>query len=1072
MTDSNIRQQTYHYFLQEAPELLQVLEQELFSIKDNYSINKINNLMRVTHTLKGAASSVGLETIATIAHSLEDIFKALFNPDLVIDFEIEALLFEGYECLHRTLTAELTGGQVNDAEVLDRTATIFAQLQEKLGDCFSDEAHIPTSVELGFDVTQSIFELGVTQRLEEIAAAIASADPVVMTTVLRTQANIFMGLAESLDLHGFGAIAQMALTALDTHPEQVETITGAALADFHAAREAVLNGDRTCGGQPSLALQQLGGLPTCATVEVEATEAHESTCLVEPELTNTAVDGQQSATPPEPSGTDVEWSWNVPSENEELVNPSLEAIWGELEETLVSDNQAEPDEVIANTPLPRHLSFENTVVSNLPKDPPVISRTVRVNVEHLEHLNYSIGELLTNQNRQSLQNEQIQTSVRALIARLQQHQQQLSQLQDWSDRQFNWVEQQQNQNWELGALPQLSTPSGLHAATPTLNFQSEFPIHNNNFDSLELDRYSQAQLLVQSILEDAVQLAEATDAIDLYTQQSNQTLEKQRRLLTSTRDALMSARMLPLGEVFERFHRVLEQLMIRYNKQVALELHGTEVLVDKVVAEKLFDPLLHLVRNAFDHGIESPVQRQQQGKAPMGKIEISAEHRGKHLVIEVRDDGQGLDFEAIRQRAVEHQLVTADKVDSLTEADLTAFLFEAGFSTAEGVSDLSGRGVGLDVVRAQLHPLNASISVYSEPCQGTTFTLQIPLSLTITKLLLCQAGSQTYALLTNAIEQILIPQPDHIRSWDGGKVLRWGKGSQEKLIPIHKLSNVLEYFSQVPKPLFSQPQTPAFLEEQMIPPIILIRYQDTLVGLEVDQLIGEQELVIRPLGSMITPPSYVYGASILADGQLTLVLDGVVLMQYVSKSQNQVTSEVLPTHSTVRDFTNSTQRLLNSRQQPQLLPPQRQAALPASPQSEARERFNKLILVVDDSITVRQTLVYTLQQAGYQVLQAKDGWEAIEQLRYQQNIQLVICDIEMPRMNGFEFLKHRQQDSALLTIPVVMLTSRSASKHRLIALELGATAYLTKPYLEHQFLATVMDVLKQNSLDVMLQTNS
>lgn len=1045
MTNPNIREQTYHYFLQEAPELLQVLEQELFSLKEDYNINKINNLMRATHTLKGAAASVGLETIATIAHSFEDVFKALFNPDLLIDFEIEALLFEGYECLHIILTAELTGRQVNHGEILDRTAAIFAQLQEKLGDCFSDESHIPNSVELGFDVTQSIFELGVTQRLEEIAAAAKSADLVVMATMLRTQAEIFLGLAESLNLQGFGAIAQMTIKALDTHPEQVETITHTALADFHAAREAVLNGDRISGGQPSLALQQLSGLPICATVEVE---------VHQPESLNTSVDEQQSATQSEFSEADLELSWND-SENAELVNPSLEAMWGELKETPASDNQAEQN-VTVNTPLPRHLSFESTAIPNSPKDQPVVSRSVRVNVEHLEHLNYSIGELLTNQNRQSLQNAQIQTSVRALIARLQQHQQQLSQLQDWSDRQFNWVEQQQHQNWRLGSLPQF----------PIHN--SQFLIHNNNFDSLELDRYTQAQLLVQSILEDAVQLAEATDAIDLFTQQSHQTLDKQRRLLTSTRDALMSARMLPLGEIFERFHRVLEQLIIRHNKQVALELHGTEVLVDKVVAEKLFDPLLHLVRNAYDHGIESPAIRQQQGKAQTGQIEISAEHQGKHLVIEVRDDGQGLDFEAIRQRAVQRQLVAAQNAGSLSEAALTAFLFEAGFSTAEGVNDLSGRGVGLDVVRAQLQPLNASISVYSEPDQGTTFTLRIPLSLTIAKLLLCQAGSHTYALLTNAIEQILIPQPDKIRSWDGGKVLRWGKGSQEQLIPIHKLSHILNYCSPVPKPLFSQPQPAAVLEGEMMP-IILIRCQDALVGLEVDQLIGEQELVIRPLGSMIAPPSYVYGASILADGQLALVLDGVILMQYVADIQNQGRSELLALqYTTVRDLTNSTQQVLTSRQQPQLLPAQTPAALPASPQLDTRESLNKIILIVDDSITVRQTLALTLQQAGYQVIQAKDGWEAIEQLRYQQNIQLVICDIEMPRMNGFEFLKHRQQDSMLMTIPVVMLTSRSASKHRLIALELGANDYITKPYLEHQLLATILDAMEKKNLDVIV----
>jgi chemotaxis protein histidine kinase CheA/ActR/RegA family two-component response regulator len=675
---------------------------------------------------------------------------------------------------------------------------------------------------------------------------------------------------------------------------------------------------------------------------------------------------------------------------------------------------------------------------------------VRVNVEHLENLNTSIGELLTNQNRQTLQNEQLRTAVRSLLVRLQKHQQLLNQLQDWSDRQF--IPQQR---WTaLGS-----------------DWQSHLP-----FDSLELDRYDEAQILVQSVLEDAFTLAEASEAIDLFATQSNQTLEKQRRLLTSTRDALMQARMSPLGDIFGRFHRVLQQLEIRHNKQATLELYGTEVLVDKVVAEKLYDPLLHLVRNAFDHGIESPVVRQQRSKSEFGQIEICASQSGRHLVIEVRDDGEGLDFERIRRRAVERQLISVEQASRLNEAQLTDLLFEPGFSTVSGVSELSGRGIGLDVVRSQLEAFQGSVMVDSEPHRGTTFTLQIPLSLTIAKLLLCQAGTQTYALFVDAIEQILIPQAHQLRCWEGGKVLRWNKvanndrsaspRASEQLIPVHQLSKLLNYFSEVPDSLvFGSQQT--FVPEGQMMPIILIRNQDTFLGLEVDQLIGEQELVIRPLGATIAPPNYVYGSSILADGRLTLVLDGAALMHYVSEQQtasstaslpNSYRADALPYTTTARALGSSTDPILPSRQEQRLLP-----ASSTAPNSDTRARRDKLVLVVDDSITLRQTLALTLQKAGYRVLQAKDGYEAIEQLRHRTDIELVICDVEMPRMNGFEFLKHRQQDSVLADIPVVMLTSRSASKHRLIATELGATAYITKPYLEQRLLATLTDAIENNN---------
>lgn len=1126
MTDPTIRKQTYRYFLQEAPELLQVLEQELLSLREDYSINKVHNLMRTTHTLKGAAASVELETIKTVAHSLEDIFKALFNPDVSIDAEVEALLFEGYECLRLPITAQLTGGQVNDTEILDRTAAIFARLQDKLGDFFSAEARIPTSVELGFDVTQSIFEAGVTQRLEDLAATIASADSAAISSTLNTQCEVFQGLAESLGLPGFGAIAQATLLALDAHPEQAVTIAQTALADFQAGQAAVLDGDRTQGGQPSLVLQQLAGLVTTSLTELEAGE--EDARDAENALTNfseleeflltsanqfslphppvveatgdvespeRSVDAGESVTPSEINELDAVSSTDdaglSASElpNEELNHSLLEVIWGG--ET-VSNTQTSPQsqergsqqerekaasyspgrvfrqsqepEVTVEMPSSRRLGTDSEPTPLSQKDTSSRSRAIRVNVENLEHLNYSIGELLTNQNLQSLQNEQLQTSVRVLLNRLKQHQQRLSQLQDWSDRMF--VDAEKRLIGEFGVPSGDRGQWGMGKVIPNIHSSLQNPKSPllSSFDSLELDRYSEAQLLVQSILEDGVQLAEASEAIELFATQSTQTLEKQRRLLTGSRDALVEARMLALGEIIDRFPRILQQLEALHDKSVGLELRGTDVLVDKVVAEKLYGPLLHLVRNAFDHGIEPPAMRQQQGKPSKGQIEINAYYQGKFLAIEVRDDGQGLNFEKIRQRAVEGQFITPEKASSLTEAQLTDLLFEPGFSTASQVNDLSGRGVGLDVVRAQLHALEGSVSVYSELHRGTTFVLQIPLSLTITKLLVAQASDRIYALLTDAIEQILIPQAHQIRSWDGGKALQWGNPNDERLVPVYQLSTVLKYSSNLPEPAISGSQRAATVGDAM-KPIILVRYQDMLLGLEVDQLIGEQELVIRPLGAAIAPPDYIYGGSILADGRLTLVIDTAALMQQVFEQQTDSITESA--------LTGSIPHLLPFGQQQQL-PAQIRAALPAGEPAREREQEGgrwgqpvnaaQFILLVDDSITLRQTLALTLQKAGYQVLQAKDGYEAIEQLQRHNGIRLVICDIEMPRMNGFEFLRYRQQDPSLAKIPVMILTSRSGEKHRLIASELGATDYITKPFLERKLIEKVAELLEKTML--------
>lgn len=1339
--DPDIREETYPYFLQEAPELLQTLEQGLLDLQNGCSINQINALMRTTHTLKGAAASVGLETIANIAHSLEDIFKVLCKPDVIVDSDVAALLFEGYDCLARPLRAEITGSSINTAEVLDRSAAIFAQLEARLGDCFNQEDYLPTSEELGFDITQSMFEMGVTQRLNDLAQTIAQASPDKVAATLQIHAEVFFGLAESLGLQGFGAIAAITLTALDRHPDQAATIAQLALADFQAGRISVLAGDRTQGGQPSSALQQfVEPAQTIAANPIETLqpdwltefdtafaqeqqqewsdnpnlETTSDAALAEVDLDNledlayledvasysfgseglkdefasvelafsleASIDSTNSSDDPatwtesnaatelepyteatlesvteavteepaqditdefdiapinyheieisyptiqtpdpitEPleetvesvvsfssSNSPLDFSWEDPggdrhtthevthsseqfaeqsveqstvaaiadttetittddsiddsappvkthykhrglcrvfqwirdailiqaglepeshlseppanpteipaiaapvhsfadqpleeidpeisskevlpkqvnpkegeqeeeqiasgkTQREESSDSLLEKVWAPvvLDESLTQTEEAiaapaTPSKLIVSTASlttarePFQLSTQqqeplsslqpqastlskskSRVADSIAPKKHFRSKQVRVNVEHLDQLNYSIGELLTQQNRQSLQNERLQSEVKVLLKRLNQHQQMLSQLQDQVDRQSS-----QSLSIEQKLVETKRTFSPVQSLSSTLG---------DRFDTLELSRYSDSHLIVQSLLDDAMQIAEAAEAIALFSQQSNQILEKQQRLLSGTRDALMQARMLPLSEVFNRLPPVLQQLENLHGKQAHLELRGTEVLVDKAIAEKLYDPLLHLIRNAFDHAIEPVVVRRQQGKPDIGQIEISAHHQGKYLIIAVQDDGKGLDYERIRQRLVERQLVSPKQANTLTQSQLIDFLFEPGFSTVTQPNQTSGRGVGLDVVREQILGLQGALTVHSTLNQGATFTLQIPLSLAIAKLLVCQAGTVTYALTTDAIEQILIPTPEQIQERQDRRILNWQKGSSSQLIQIHSIAKLLNYNSSVAS-LSPQSVSAASPSEKHI---LLIRHQQELIGLEVDQLIGEQELVIRPLGTRLESPSYIQGASVLADGRLTLVIDGGALLQQVL---NQPLAPRSSSPASTSPFT---------RTQPPL---QTTATLIPTSNPEAWEN-DKTILIAEDSITVRQTLTLTLQKAGYQVLQAKDGQEAIEQLQQPNDVRLVFCDLEMPRMNGFEFLKQRQQFPALTNIPVIVLTSRSGEKHRLLALELGATAYITKPYIEYKLLAMVADLFEPQRIKV------
>ncbi|HEY9598262.1 MAG TPA: hybrid sensor histidine kinase/response regulator, partial [Cyanophyceae cyanobacterium] len=675
-----------------------------------------------------------------------------------------------------------------------------------------------------------------------------------------------------------------------------------------------------------------------------------------------------------------------------------------------------------------------------------------------------------NRNGLSLQNEQLQGSVRELLNRFMRVQDMVGHLRKLSDQMLVTPER-----FSDGTLPRFITQLGDLAS-----FRADF-------DALELDNYSLLQSQLQGLLEDMMQLEESVEDIVLFAKATNQTLEQQRQMLTQLRDELMWARMLPLGEILNRFPRVLRDLSTTYHKPVSLKLTGTSVLVDKAVLDKLYDPLLHLLRNAFDHGIEefSEIRRQRR-KPETGQIEIRAYHQGSQTIIEVRDDGQGLNIERIRERALEMGLFTASQLATISSNHLYELIFEPGFSTAKQVSKLSGRGVGLDVVRAQMRSLKGSVSVISEPGTGTTFTLRLPLTLTIAKLLVCFIGSTALALPSDSVEEIVVPRANQVQESGSQRFLQW----RGQIVPAYRLADLLHYNCPLSetspsKALFAVPSP-----QNWALPMLLLRQAGRVLALEIDRLVTEQELVIKPFGSAIAPPSYTYGCTILGDGSLIPVIDAVALSEQLLASTTGVNtlsnlrSEKLDVHINSLPPVNISQvgqRLLTgstslSESQEvnqdgwrsgdvRSLPYSTSATNNESSSNSTREPLRMLkaptILVVDDAVALRRTLALTLERAGCRVLQAPDGREAIEVLQHSSSVELVVCDVEMPNMNGFEFLGYRRQDPNLAAIPVVMLTSRSNDKHRWLAMQLGATAYFTKPYLEQEFVGAIKKILSQ-----------
>jgi chemotaxis family two-component system sensor histidine kinase/response regulator PixL len=539
-----------------------------------------------------------------------------------------------------------------------------------------------------------------------------------------------------------------------------------------------------------------------------------------------------------------------------------------------------------------------------------------------------------------------------------------------------------------------------------------------------MDDYSDLSVLMQETIDEIAQIGEAMRDITLLSQQSQQTQRQKQQTLRQVRNDLLWARMLPIGDILQRFPRMVRDMSNKYSKSVAVKLSGTNTLVDKAMLEKLYDPIVHLVRNGFDHGIESPEDREALGKPKEANLEIRAFHRGSQIYIEVVDDGRGIDTAKVLNKAISKGLMTAEEAETLTREQIYDLLFAPGFSTTDIVSDLSGRGVGLDTVRSQVKSLKGSLSIKSELNKGTIFTLRLPLTLTITKLLVFSVKGKLMSVPVNSLRAIVAAPTNQIQTLKNGQFYHW----QEQFIPIYPQAIFAKHYS-LNKITREQPHALTLPTKGKVP-LLLLAGDTQTIALPVDTILYEQELAIKPFGKAIAPPPYLYGCTLLGNGSLVPVLDTQML---ITHKQDDIV--------------------------------QREAA-PEPPNAPKIEIGNATILVVDDSLTTRQTLASVLQKAGYRTLQARDGREAVEQLAQSPEIQAIFCDIEMPRMNGFEFLNACRQEYSKDILPVIMLSSRSNEKHRQVAKYMGANEYLTKPFMEPELLSTLKTVLLARSKNI------
>jgi len=519
------------------------------------------------------------------------------------------------------------------------------------------------------------------------------------------------------------------------------------------------------------------------------------------------------------------------------------------------------------------------------------------------------------------------------------------------------------------------------------------------FDPLEFDRFSRMQERTRFLAESLGDVITLHQGLQKNLDETELAIHAQARLNRELQQGLMGVRLVPLGNLADRFYRVVRQTAKELDKKANLELKGTRTELDRSVLEKITAPLEHLLRNAIAHGIEKPRDRLAAGKPEIGEISVDAAQRGNEVVLTIADDGGGLNFARIREKAVQAGLLAPDV--ELPEAQLAQFIFTPGFSTATEVNQIAGRGVGMDVVKNEITALGGRVEIASSAGRGATFTITLPLTLAVTQAVMLKAGPAIFAVPSVMVEQVQEYKAEAYAEITAKGEVAW-KGN---LYPLQSLLPLLGEIDTAPP------------TRQI--PVLLLKSGVQRAAIRVDEIIGNREVVVKTIGPQLARLPGIAGATVLGNGQVVLILNPVQLVH----RETPVGVEI--------------------------------ARAPRAEALVVEEKSGApLVMVVDDSLTVRKITSRMLAREGYEVATAKDGVDALQQL---QDVRpdCILLDVEMPRMDGFEFARNVRADEATKSIPIIMITSRTADKHRNHALEIGVNEYMGKPYQEEQLLALI-----------------
>ncbi len=1082
-------QQVRLSFLEESEEYFEQMEQVLLGLPDAENpVQQLDVAMRAAHSLKGGAGMMGFMPMAEVAHRLEDFLKIVRARSVKVDTELETLLLGGVDCLKDVRQQLADNGEVDEGWTAAHADPLFAQLRDRLGDLSEADENKLLSADEDIDVATLVFNTGVEESLDAFEASISNFQGEALRQALMEQCDRLTDLGLMGEVDNFVALCQSVRAQAEAVSlAQLPALRDEALALWQRTQSLVMLGrldnlptELDFTPDPALEAEVLPAIApempdadelTAMAMAVEmALEQQSRPAPADENLNNDELSilqaemaeaaalalGAMEATGQEAESASPE---NLPSdpvsttdigENNELIDLSkLQAEFAQIEmpaevteaaqaeSTVVEPVQkpaSKPEISPASSP-PVAPAASPTAAQRKPKATPAKASksqterrqqprssssssggTLRVSADELKQINNLFGSLILERNAVNLRQQQLDEFTMLLQDRM-------NALEAFNLRLRQWYDKSSSANDE-GSADGTGSPVTVNPSAITANHQSSEASGDEDFDALEMDQYSDLHLLAGEQMETVVKLQEVTADIRLGLQEMGTALQSLNGTTRQLQGRITRTQMRPFSDIVGRFPRVIRDLSVQYDKKVELKLEGEGTLFERVALNVLTDPLTHLLRNSFDHGIEPAEERLAAGKSSEGTITLRASQLGNRARIVLQDDGRGINLDKIRDRMRKHD-IPETHIAGMSEQDLLSLIFDAGFSTAEKVTALSGRGVGMDVVRTNLNKVGGDIKVETKQGKGTTFTIDIPLSLSVLRIMLLEQDEMVFAIPVTAVDELLHLDSEMIINTPKGPCFPW-KGHK---VPVMPMENFISFNGSAPiTPLDGMP----VINQAMV---LIVRHNNGYYAIPIQRYWGEQEVATRPVASPLPLPQGCVGATVLGDGRVVPLMD---LPRLISASSEPKTVDLSKAAADATDdgFTEG---------------PTLTSASDTSTQ--------QTILVVDDSVHLRRYLTMTLEKAGYFVEQARDGQEAVDRLLSGLKVQAVLCDVEMPRLDGYGVLDKIKGRPEFKSLPISMLTSRSSEKHRKLAMNLGASAYFSKPYNDQELLQTLDELI-------------